>query len=151
MATRKSSVVKAKNTKRKPLPKFSKGRRIEVVTMGEGADAAKFTIRGLSYSEYIYLQTLDNQESHRDQIRLCLIEVENLKAENDKGDMETAKLTWETQEVDGIETKMLSRASFDDWFGNAILLNGQLLSVINDLSGINIEDAKAVRLFRPGQ
>lgn len=142
----KTRVVKAKDTLRKPTPKFTKGRRTEIVTMGKGKDAAKLTIKGLSYGEYIYLQSLDNQAAHRDQLRMCITAVENLR----EGD-EVAVLTWETEEIDGKDTKMMTEKSWEEWFGNAILLNGQILAVCNDLTGLSLEDAQAVRIFRPGQ
>ena len=50
-----------------------------------------------------------------------------------------------------MEPRMLTRKSFDEWFGNAILLNGQILAVINDLTGLSLGDAQAVKLFRKGK
>jgi len=141
----------AKKKDTPPVIQFSKGPRTEVVTMGEGEDAAKLTLRGLTYREVCYLKSIAGYQSDVEQFRIGLTAVENLKAPNDKGEIETANLRWENGNIDGKATPMLNAADYEEWFEGNTLVIGQVLHVINDLTVVKPNQSQAVRIFRQNE
>ena len=145
--TEKKTPTRKKTTKAtKPPVYWGKGPKTEVVEYG----GAKLTVRGLSYREFLYISSLDTRQSDIDSFRICVTKVENLLAVDEDGKEETLHIKYETINIDGKDTQAMTVDSYDI-FDESILLIGQILHVIKELSRLTKEEASAARIFRQGK
>ena len=129
----------------KPKLVWGKGPRSEVVEIGD----AKLTVRGLTYREFRYVAGLSAYEGDVMSFRICVTNVENLLAYKDgeSGETEELKITFTHIDIDGKRTKVMSKPSYEI-FDNSILVIGQVMAVIKELSNLTVAEAKAARIFR---
>ena len=129
----------------KPVQKqvfWGKGARTEVVEYGR----AKFTVKALTYREFLYVASLASQSDPMT-FRLCVTKVENLLAEKDDGTTEVLEIKYETVDIDGKDTQIMTAESFAI-FDESILLIGQILYVVQELSQLTKGEARTARIFR---
>lgn len=131
--------------KKKPKLVWSKGPRTEVVEISD----AKLTIRGLTYREFMYVAGLSPYQGDAMSFRLCVTNVENLLAykDGDSGETEVLKITYANMDIDGKRTRVMSAPSFE-YFDSSILLIGQVLKVVKELSQLTEAETKTLRIFR---
>lgn len=122
---------------------FNKGPRRETVEYA----GAKFTMRGLTYREFLYISGLPKYEADALTLRLALVDAVNLEVVDDDGNKDKIELEWTEIDIDGKATKALTEDSFE-LFDGSILLIGQLLQVVIELSQLTKEEAQTARIFR---